>query len=191
MKIELKKWELLSSEYVFSTKWFKIRKDKVRLPNGKIYTDYYVKERNDWALIFCLTEENQLILLRTYKHGSRSFIYECPSGSIEPGEDPEDAIIRELKEETGFSVERSNLFKLGSIPVDPVYVQAHLHIFVGIKAKKKYPKDNNPLEISEIHFLAANEIMNFIRDNLGSFPESQIAGIFLALDFLQRKNWND
>ncbi len=186
MKKELKKWDLLSSECVFSTKWFKIRKDKVRLPNGEIYSEYYVKERPDWALLFCLTEEDQVLLLRTYKHGSQSFVYECPAGSLEPGEVPTAGILRELKEETGFSVTTENLFKVGTVLVDPVYVQANLHIFLGVKAKKIYETDYDPKEIFDIHFLPQGEIIDFIHENMASFPESQIAGIFLALDFLKR-----
>jgi len=187
MKKEIIKWELLESEYVLTTKWFKIRKDKVRLPNGKIYTEYYVRERPDWVLIFCLTEDAQLILLRTYKHGSQCFVYELPSGSIEADENPHEAVLRELKEETGFTVDRADLFKVGSVLVDPVYTQAHLHIFVGIKAKKIKTVEYNPLEMFEIHFIPPVSVLDVIRGNMGAFPDSQIAGIFLALDFIERE----
>jgi NADH pyrophosphatase NudC (nudix superfamily) len=91
-----KKWEVLESTYILKTEWFKIRKDTVKIPNGTIYPDYYVKERPDWVAIYGLTDSKEVILLRTYKHGSKSLIYELPSGSIDENETSEDAVKREL-----------------------------------------------------------------------------------------------
>jgi 8-oxo-dGTP pyrophosphatase MutT (NUDIX family) len=189
MSDNLKKWEILSSEIVFDTKWFKIRKDKVLLPNGTIYGEYYVKERSDWAAIFGLTEDRELLLLRTYKHGSRSMVYELPSGSINEGEEPRDAIKRELLEETGFILDDADLIKVGMVLVDPTYVQANQHIFIGKNIKKMRHADKNPREIFQINFIPRNEILTFLLNNLNSFPESQIANILLSLDFLNKTNF--
>ncbi|MBF0607491.1 MAG: NUDIX hydrolase [Candidatus Magnetobacterium sp. LHC-1] len=182
------KWEILGSEYVFSTKWFKIRKDRVKLPDGQIYDEYYVKERRDWAAVFCLTDDDRIILTKTYKHGSQKIIYELPSGSIEDNETPAEGIIREIREEIGYHVDINGLKKIGVVLVDPTYVQARLHIFFSRDVKKVYTPEDNPLEIFEICLVNKADIRNLIWNNLESFPESQVACILLALDYMERSD---
>jgi len=35
------KWKCLNSEYLVNSKWLKVRRDEVQLPNGTIMDDYY------------------------------------------------------------------------------------------------------------------------------------------------------
>jgi len=59
----------------------------------------------DWVNVVALTadEAPALICVRQWRFGSRSFSLELPAGLIDPGEDPEAAALRELREETGFA----------------------------------------------------------------------------------------
>lgn len=185
----LTKWDILESEYVLETNWFKIRKDKVRLPDGTVYDEYYVKERNDWGALFCLTEDNRFILLETYKHGSQSLIYELPSGSIEAGETPEEGIRRELMEETGYRVKNNQLTQIGQLTVDPTYTQAKMFIFLADQVEKVAEPEPCPREIFKIHLVPLAAAEQFIFEKMGSFPESQVAAILLAKHFMMmRKN---
>ena len=100
-KKELKKWEILKSKRIIDNKYLKVRQDTVRLPDGTIYNDYYVREEKGWSAIFCLTEDGKVVLNRQYKHGIGEIVLELPAGRIEEGESPEESIKRELEEETG------------------------------------------------------------------------------------------
>ena len=76
---------------------------------------YYVASRNpDPKTLKAVTHENKpdgvviysihgdkVVLIRQYRYPIGDYIYEFPAGLVEPGEDMEQAAIRELYEETG------------------------------------------------------------------------------------------
>lgn len=76
---------------------------------------YYVASRNpDPQTLKAVTHENKpdgvviygihgdkVVLIRQYRYPIGDYIYEFPAGLVEPGEDMEQAAIRELYEETG------------------------------------------------------------------------------------------
>lgn len=56
-------------------------------------------------------DEANVLLLCEYRYPIKSDQYEFPSGMIDEGEKPQDAAIRELKEETGYTA--SDIIDLG------------------------------------------------------------------------------
>lgn len=96
------KWETLSTEYIIKQPWATMRKDTCRMPDGKIVDDYYVLEYADWANAVAITEDNEVLLIKQYRHAANVVLLEIPGGVIDKGEDPKTAIRRELLEETGY-----------------------------------------------------------------------------------------
>jgi ADP-ribose pyrophosphatase len=99
------KWEKISSKYLVKEQWATLRVDACRMPNGTLIDDYYVLEYPDWVNAVALTENNEVVLIRQYRHAAEEVILELPGGCVDPGEAPEEAIIRELLEETGYAFE--------------------------------------------------------------------------------------
>lgn len=58
----------------------------------------------DWvaAGVIALTPDFKVISVYQFRPGPEQWVYEIPGGGADPGEDPQDAAIRELKEETGY-----------------------------------------------------------------------------------------
>ncbi len=96
------KWEKLSSEYVIQKPWATMRKDTCRMPDGTIVDDYYVLEYSEWANAIAITEDNEVLLIKQYRHAADVVLLEIPGGVVDAGEDPKAAIRRELLEETGY-----------------------------------------------------------------------------------------
>ena len=69
-------------------------------------TEYVVVENKDFACAVCQTPQKNLILVRQYRYPWQLASWELPSGIIDPGESPETAAIREIREETGFKVDQ-------------------------------------------------------------------------------------
>ncbi len=76
-------WKILSSEYLFSDLWFKVRKDKCETPQGKIVDPYYVYEFPTWVTALALTEDGKVILERQYRHALGEICIEIPGGCVD------------------------------------------------------------------------------------------------------------
>ena len=61
--------------------------------------------------------ENEVVLIRQYRHGIRDVPLEIPGGLVEGKDTPEEAAIRELREETGY--EASAMIPLGKVLPNP------------------------------------------------------------------------
>lgn len=57
----------------------------------------------DWVNVIALTADRRVVLVRQFRFGTRQVCLEIPGGTIEPGEDPCAAAVRELVEETGYT----------------------------------------------------------------------------------------
>ena len=62
-------WEIRDSVYEFECPWFKIRKDKVKLPTGLEVPDFYIQETSDWVNVIAITTEGEFIIEEQYRHG--------------------------------------------------------------------------------------------------------------------------
>ena len=96
------KWETLSSEYLHRRPWLTARRDVVRLPDGRIYDEYYVLEYPTWINVIALTTDGRFVMVKQYRHGLGIVSTELCAGVAEEGETPLEAARRELLEETGF-----------------------------------------------------------------------------------------
>src|SRR5258706_14728208 len=98
------KWKILSSKYLSKHIYFTAREDRCERPDGHIVDPYFVVELPPSACAMAVTEDDQVILVRQYRHAISETILEIPGGFIDPGEDKEKTIARELLEETGYSL---------------------------------------------------------------------------------------
>ena len=96
------KWKQLSTEYLIKRPWLTARRDKVELPDGRVIDEYYVLEYPSWINVIAVTKDNQMVLVRQYRHALGCTNFEVVAGVVEEGESPLHAAQRELLEETGF-----------------------------------------------------------------------------------------
>ncbi|MCR4752067.1 MAG: NUDIX hydrolase [Eubacterium sp.] len=73
------------------------------------------KNTPDGVTIYALYGEkkDQVILVRQYRYPIAAYVYEFPSGIVDPGETYREAAIREMQEETGLLLQ--------PLSVDPLY----------------------------------------------------------------------
>ena len=122
------KWKTLRTEMVLDHRWYKVRREEVQLPDGRVLDDYYVSVRPEVALVFPVTAAGEVIMVRQYKHGAREVLLELPGGVCDPDEPPEEAARRELLEETGYAAGR--LTHLATLHDDPTKNTNRFHLFL-------------------------------------------------------------
>lgn len=108
-KERVKPWKVLESEYLIRRPWLTARKDKVELPSGAVYDEYYVLEYPAWVNIIAITDDGRYVMVEQYRHALGIVETELCAGVVEEGEKPIDGARRELKEETGYAGGRWSL----------------------------------------------------------------------------------
>lgn len=90
----------LSSEKIFDGRIIHVHRDTIRLPDGGEATREVV-DHPGGVCILALDDENRALLVSQFRYPYGKVLREVPAGKLEYGEDPTEAAIRELKEETG------------------------------------------------------------------------------------------
>ncbi len=127
-------WKLLSSEYLFKDTWATLRADTCQMPGGNVVSPYYVLEYPDWVNVVAVTAEDQVLLIRQYRHAAGRVFLEIPGGCIDQGETPEEAARRELLEETGYAFEQLGLLTV--LYANPATGNNRTHCFLATGGKK-------------------------------------------------------
>ncbi|HMA61165.1 MAG TPA: NUDIX hydrolase [bacterium] len=118
----------LNGEKVFSGDLLHVYRDEVQLPDGIKSKREYIKHPGA-SVIIPYTEDGKIILIRQYRYPTQQMMLELPAGKIDPGENPEESIDRELAEETGFGAHF--IKKLGKIHSCVGYSDEIVHLFWG------------------------------------------------------------
>jgi ADP-ribose pyrophosphatase len=102
----------------------------------------------EFAIVVPLTDDQQTILARSYKHGVRGVSLSLPAGYLEEGEEPLAGARRELLEETGHDA--ANWVPLGRYVVDGNYGAGAMHAFIATGAHKVREPSSDDLEEQEL-----------------------------------------
>jgi ADP-ribose pyrophosphatase len=89
----VKDYRTLSSRYVYSGHNIRLRVDEVVLPSGK-ETVREVIEHNGAVAIVAMDIEQNILLVRQFRHAAGKELLEIPAGGIDPGETPEETARR-------------------------------------------------------------------------------------------------
>jgi len=145
------KWKILSSEYLSRHQYFTARKDKCETPDGKIIDEYFVVELPTTVCAVAITKEGEVLMVKQYRHPIKETILEIPGGFIDQNETPEQAMLRELKEETGH--EFSFIKNVGKVAANPGVLDNFTYLFLakgGIKTSAQKLDKNEELEVEKI-----------------------------------------
>ena len=117
----------LTTDKVYSGKLLNIYRDTVLLENGNTSVREIAKHPGG-VCVAALEDDGSLWFVRQYRYAVGEDVLEHPAGKLEPGEDPEDAIVRELKEETGCTAD--SIIKVSASFPSPGYTSEVLHLYV-------------------------------------------------------------
>jgi len=156
-------WKILSSEYLFSDLWFKVRKDKCQTTDGRIIDPYYVYEFPEWVTAVPVTEDGKIIMVRQYRHALGQTCIEIPGGCVDDTDKNfEEAIARELLEETGYSF---SLYEyLGKTSANPSTNNNLMHMFLAKGGKKVAEQTLDHNEEIEVMLYTVDEVKQLLKE---------------------------
>jgi len=96
-----KAWKQLSSKILLKHRRMNIVEDKIELPDGNTSSYIYQTGTKDAVTVMAI-RDGDILIQQEYSYPPNLVMYQFPGGSIETGEEPQVAAIRELKEESGY-----------------------------------------------------------------------------------------
>lgn len=91
----------ISSKVIYDGRAVKLRVDAIKMLDGRETTREIV-EHADCIAVVAVDEKDNVLLVRQYRTPIGKELLEIPAGGIDEGEKPEEAVRREMQEETGF-----------------------------------------------------------------------------------------
>ena len=110
-------WRVVSEDHLQHCKVFDVHRATMESPSTGRAHPFYRIDSAAWVNVVALTPDDELVMVRQFRHGPREVTLEIPGGLVDPGESPAEAAARELLEETGYRA--GGLESLGSVNPNP------------------------------------------------------------------------
>lgn len=172
-----KPWDIVSSERRDRLRIFGLRVDRAVSPRTGKAHDFYVLESASWVNVIPITPEQEVVLIRQYRHGTREVTLEIPGGIVEPGDSPLEAARRELREETGY--EAGELIELGFVHPNPAFLDNRCYFFLAQGALRAGPQTQDEKEDIQVLLEPLAEIPRLIRER--AITHSLVVAAFYRL----------
>ncbi len=125
--------KMLSSEEIFHGVAVHLVKDEILLPNGNKGIREVVRHPGAVCVI-PVTDEGEVIFVNQFRYAIGRVTIEVPAGKLEKGEDPTEAALRELSEETGITA--GKIESLGAIYTSPAIIDEIIYMYIATDLKQ-------------------------------------------------------
>lgn len=116
----------MSAAVKFEGRVIRVESETVTLPNGRVATIEAVRHRGS-VVILAQPSPDTVIVIRQYRPVIGRWIWEVPAGSLDPGESPDVAVVRECEEEAGYTPQR--ITRLASWYPTPGFCDEIMHFY--------------------------------------------------------------
>jgi len=123
-----------------------VSRERVVLPNG-VSVRLDIVHHPGAAAIVPFVADDEVLLIRQYRHATSGTLLEVPAGKLDPGETPRTCAARELEEESGY---RAGRFEdLGWIWTTPGFTDEKIHLFAAFDLAEYHqrPEDDEVIEV--------------------------------------------
>lgn len=169
-----KPWPLIRSTEGPAYRIFSLRTDTAQAPRTGKEHDFIIIDSPDWINVIPLTEQEDVIMVKQYRHGTRQITLELPGGMVDPGDTTEQAARRELLEETGYKAK--SFVQLGAVDPNPAILNNRCTTFVARNLTKINDGDFDETEDIEVVSVPLITIPSLIQD--GTITNSLIVVAF-------------
>lgn len=173
-------WRVVSSQTLLKDRWIDLRADRCVTASGTVIEPYYVFGYPDWVHVVALTDADELVLVRQYRHGVGEMVLELPGGAVDAADaDLAVAARRELLEETGFAV--AEMQQVTTLFPNPATQSNRLHIMLATGLTREAAQSLDPGEDGlTVEFLPVGEVLAGLHGGLIG-QAMHVAGLLLGL----------
>lgn len=122
------RWKEIETEFLEDCRVFTVSRTTAESPADGRHHPFFRIDSVDWVNVVPLTSDDEVVMVKQFRHGLREITLEVPGGMVDPGEEPRAAALRELVEETGYRA--GEIYDLGSVNPNPALFGNRLHTFV-------------------------------------------------------------
>ena len=119
-------YRTVGSREIFDGRIVRLRIDTLTMPGGGT-ADREICGHDDAAAVVAIDPDDQIVLVRQYRHPVGRELLELPAGKLEAGESPAACAMRELEEETGYRAKQVR--QLGCFYPSPGYTSEALYLY--------------------------------------------------------------
>lgn len=119
--------KVVGSRLVFAGRLFDLQVDEIEFANGVVAQRETIRHPGAVAML-PIDSDGRILMVTQYRHAAGRRMLELPAGTLEPGEEPAEAVSRELQEEVGYKP--GHMESLGGFYVAPGYCDEYIHLFL-------------------------------------------------------------
>lgn len=153
-------WTIHQTSVRYENPFLRVTEDAVTQPDGKPGT-YGTVEMKSGVCILPMDGDGSVILTRQFRYALGAESVELAAGSVDPGETPQAAAVREAREELG--VEAEEWIDLGRYDLDTSMIRCPLHFFIARELRRTAP-EHEGTESIEILRLPLEEVVRRVMD---------------------------
>jgi ADP-ribose pyrophosphatase len=171
----------ISSKVIYSGRAVNLKVDTIQMPDGRKTTREIV-EHAECIAVVAIDEKDNVLLVRQYRTPVEKELLEIPAGGIDAGEKPEEAVRREMQEETGFLPRK--LVKLGGFYSAPGFCTEYLHLYLATDLTKSqlFAEDTEGISLEHV---SVKDIPALLTS--GQIEDAKsIAGLYMFLEYRKR-----
>ncbi|GER66089.1 ADP-ribose diphosphatase [Weizmannia acidilactici] len=151
----------LKVEEIFNGKILHLQVLDVELSDGKTSKREVIKHPGAVAVL-AVTKENKVVMVEQYRKAAERALIEIPAGKLEPGEDPLEAAMRELEEETGYAC--GKLEPITAFYTSPGFADEWIRLYMATGLEKlEEPKAGDDDEFVDILEFSLDEVKGMLR----------------------------
>ena len=182
-RLHITHWNADPPEVLAETRLFTLLRRRATSPTDPGRRgEFVVLDSPDWVNVVAVTDDEHVVLIEQFRHGTEEVTLEIPGGMVDDGEAPLPAGLRELREETGYGGGDAEI--IGVVAPNPALLNNRCHTVLVRGVSPQGPAELEGLEEIRTRLVPLPEVPELIRS--GAITHALVIAAFHHLHLLDR-----